>query len=64
MTPFGRARLIAATALSIGLLAANGCLATLEQSVDLLLGSQATENLLRLPYAAVFPLATLFWRLW
>jgi len=41
----------------LGLLTANGCLATLERNVDLLLGSDALENALVLPYSPVATLA-------
>lgn len=47
----------------LGLLTANGCLATLERNLDLLLGSDALENALVLPYSPVAELAELFVRL-
>ena len=40
-----------------GLLAVNGCLATLQQNLDLLLSPTALDNAMRLPYSAVWPIA-------
>ena len=48
---------------TLGLLTANGCLATLERNVDLLLGSDALQNAMLLPYSPVAELAELFVRL-
>ena len=44
-----------------GLLLAGGCLATIQGNLDLLLGADAFENTLRLPYSAVAQLAELLW---
>ena len=42
---------------TLGLLTANGCLATVQRNLDLLLGSDALENALVLPYSPVASLA-------
>ena len=47
-----------------GLLLVNGCLANLEQNLDLVLSPGAAENALVLPYSPVNDLAYLLTRLW
>lgn len=47
-----------------GLLLVNGCLANLEQNLDLVLSPGAVENALVLPYSPMADLAHLLTRLW
>lgn len=58
-----RTKLLLRLAPSVGLLWIAGCVYSAVENLDILLGLDATSNLLRLPYSSVFGLVQILARL-